>query len=275
MSRIHPYAKVSAVTAQVGSVERAHRPYQLHHHQHVIQPIPELKQFLEGIKPRLLLRNLPQECSQSELVALFPVKPLDIVAIEFLTKNEKTQKAGAAVVELSTFESLDKAAEIDGREMGGMVIWATKDKDGIRTLSYLNSIGHRLNQRRIKHQEQAPPPVVAQPDLAMVLKLAANIDMSQLAQLREAVESAQSVATQVDDYKHRSVKVRNLPRSASQAQIQQIFNGCGTIEHITPQNQRGEVVIRYTTPDEADLAVRFYNGRKMDGKKLHVLYRAR
>ena len=65
---------------------------------------------------------------QSELVALFPVKPLDIVAIEFLTKNEKTQKAGAAVVELSTFESLDKAAEIDGREMGGMVIWATKDK---------------------------------------------------------------------------------------------------------------------------------------------------
>ena len=113
----------------------------------------------------------------------------------------------------------------------------------------------------------------------MVLKLAASIDMSQLAQLREAVESAQrfekskkqdislllyfffSVATQVDDYKHRSVKVRNLPRSASQAQIQQvfyffskewqkvifkIFNGCGTIEHITPQNQRGEVVIRYT-----------------------------
>ena len=69
----------------------------------------------------------------------------------------------------------------------------------------------------------------------------------------------------MDDYKHRSVKVRNLPRTASQAQIQQvfllslkflnvkiiendvqIFNGCGTIEHITPQNQRGEVIIRYT-----------------------------
>ena len=50
------------------------------------------------------------------------------MAIEFLTKNEKKQKAGAAVVELDTFESLEKAAEIDGREMGGMVIWATKDK---------------------------------------------------------------------------------------------------------------------------------------------------
>ena len=72
-------------------------------------------------------------------------------------------------------------------------------QDGIRTLSYLNSIGHRLNQRRssVKHQSTAPapPPTSATaPDLDMVnkaLKLAASIDMSQLAQLREAVESAQ------------------------------------------------------------------------------------
>ena len=63
------------------------------------------------------------------MVTLIPVKPSEIIAIEFLTKNEKSkQKAGAAVVELETFEGLEKAAEIDGREMGGMVIWATKDK---------------------------------------------------------------------------------------------------------------------------------------------------
>ena len=29
------------------------------------------------------------------------------------------------------------------------------------------------------------------------------------------------------------------------------------------------------TTDEADLAVRFYNGRRMDGKRLQVLYRDR
>ena len=33
--------------------------------------------------------------------------------------------------------------------------------------------------------------------------------------------------------------------------------------------------IFFRTPDEADLAVRFYNGRKMDGKRLQVLLRDR
>ena len=42
LARVHPYASKN----------------------HKIQNIPELKQFLEGIKPRLLLRNLPVECSQ-------------------------------------------------------------------------------------------------------------------------------------------------------------------------------------------------------------------
>ena len=93
-------------------------------------------------------------------MTLFPVKATEILAIEFLTKNDK-KPAGAAVVELESFEGLEKAFEVDGREFGGMVIWAVKDKgkfclkisfllvllDGIRTLSFLRSIGHKFNQR--------------------------------------------------------------------------------------------------------------------------------
>ena len=60
-------------------------------------------------------------------MTLFPIKATEILAIEFLTKNDK-KPAGAAVVELESFEGLEKAIEIDGREFGGMVIWAVKDK---------------------------------------------------------------------------------------------------------------------------------------------------
>merc|ERR1712113_538975 len=64
-----------------------------------ISNIPELKQFLTGIKPRLLLRNIPKDSTQSELLSLMPVAASEIKAMEFLKKSDATY-SGACVIEL-------------------------------------------------------------------------------------------------------------------------------------------------------------------------------
>ena len=51
----------------------------------------------------------------------------EVVAVEFLSKNDNTP-AGAAVVEFETFEALEVASQVDGKEMDGMVVWAVNDK---------------------------------------------------------------------------------------------------------------------------------------------------
>jgi len=260
---------MAAIHIRSNRSEQRLAPYSTNH----IKDIPKLREFLTGIKPRLLLRNIPKDLTQSEMIPMMPVQPSEIKAIEFLKRSDSTF-SGACVVELGSFESLKKAIEIDGREVKGMVIWAVKDEDGIRTMSLLRNLGHK------NRVEKPPEPVVTKPDENLIqnaLKLASEIDLSQLSTLQKAIDNVNGTTSSApqDDFKLRSVKVRNLPKAASTIRLQQIFNGCGTIENITAPNQKGEVIIRYATPDEADLAVRFYNGRKMDGKKLQVLYRDR
>jgi len=231
-----------------------------------IKQIPQLKETLSGNLPRMLLRNLPKDCTQSELIPLIPVSPAEIKAIEFLKKVDNTQ-VGACVVEFANYESLTKAIAMDGRDLRGMQIWSVKDVDGIRTLSLLKNLGHKNKPK----PDKSNGPFLTEATLK-------NVDMSTLNHIKDALNSISKVnaaPTPSDDVKQRSVKVRNLPRTASTVRLQQIFLGCGSIEHITAQNHKGEVIIRFSTSDEADLAVRFYNGRRMDGKRLQVLYRDR
>jgi len=222
----------------------------------------------------MLIRNLPKDCTQSELIPLIPVAPSDISAIEFLKKVDNRTPVGAAVVVLNSYESLTKAVGMEGRDLRGMQIWAVKDVDGIRTLSFLKNLGHKKQQATQKANPQIPPTVI---DKNLLSSL--TVDSSLLSNIKDALNnlSGGSAAPppQVDDVRDRSVKVRNLPRTASTQRLQQIFIGCGTIEHITAQNHKGEVIIRFMSADEADLAVRFYHGRRMDGKRLQVLYRDR
>ena len=56
-----------------------------------------------------------------------PVAASEVKAMEFLKKSDATY-SGACVIELSSFENLKKAMEVDGREIKGMVIWAVEDK---------------------------------------------------------------------------------------------------------------------------------------------------
>jgi len=63
-----------------------------------------------------------------------PVDPPEVKQMEFLRKSDATY-SGAAIIEFSSFETLKKGMEIDGRETKGMVIWAVEDK-GIHTSLY-------------------------------------------------------------------------------------------------------------------------------------------
>ena len=115
-----------------------------------VKNIDNLKEALTKREPRLLIRNIPKDCTQvkksitrsstikcflcqTDLIPLIPVQPTEIKAIEFLKKTDMTP-AGAAVVVLASYSGMSKAALADGRELRGHNLWAVKDVEGMRSL---------------------------------------------------------------------------------------------------------------------------------------------
>jgi len=145
-----------------------------------IKQIPELKETLTEHFPRMLLRNLPKDCSQSELIPLIPVIPSEIKAIEFLKKVDNVTQVGAAVVQLASYDSLSKAVAMDGRDLRGMAIWAVRDVDGIRTLSFLKNLGHKHSKAQTQTDRQTT--VITQEALK-------TVDISTLNHIKDALSS--------------------------------------------------------------------------------------
>ncbi|CBY21369.1 unnamed protein product [Oikopleura dioica] len=238
-----------------------------------VKNIENLKEALTQREPRLLIRNIPKDCTQTDLIPLIPVLPTEIKAIEFLKKTDMSP-AGAAVVVLASYEGMSKAALADGRELRGHNLWAVKDVEGMRSLSLLQKLGHKNDSAAISRKPSTNSPVEP---FVIPAELMQKVDLSLLNNIKAALStlSGEKKPSPVDSIRQRSVKVRNLPDSATYDRISQVFLGCGTIESISEGNYKNEVIIKFTNADEADLAVRFYNGRRMDGKRLQVLYRDR
>ncbi|CAG5105788.1 Oidioi.mRNA.OKI2018_I69.chr1.g2454.t1.cds [Oikopleura dioica] len=239
------------------------------------RPAPySMNEALTKREPRLLIRNIPKDCTQTDLIPLIPVQPTEIKAIEFLKKTDMTP-AGAAVVVLASYSGMSKAALADGRELRGHNLWAVKDVEGMRSLSLLQKLGHKNDPAAASLKKPSSSSPVEPVEIPA--ELMQKVDLTLLNNIKAALStlSGETKPAPVDTVRQRSVKVRNLPDSASYDRISQVFLGCGTIESISEANYKNEVIIKFTTADEADLAVRFYNGRRMDGKRLQVLYRDR
>ena len=121
---------------------------------------------------------------QSELIPLIPVAPSEISAIEFLKKVDNLTPVGAAVVVLNSYESLTKAVGMEGRDLRGMQIWAVKDVDGIRTLSFLKNLGHKRQQAAQKANPQITPTVI---DKNLLSSL--TVDTSLLNNIKDALNN--------------------------------------------------------------------------------------
>jgi len=183
-----------------------------------VKNIENLKEALTQREPRLLIRNIPKDCTQTDLIPLIPVLPTEIKAIEFLKKTDMSP-AGAAVVVLASYEGMSKAALADGRELRGHNLWAVKDVEGMRSLSLLQKLGHKndpASSRKASTTSEEPVVIPAE--------LMQKVDLSLLNNIKAALStlSGEKKPAPVDTIRQRSVKVRNLPDSATYDRISQV-----------------------------------------------------